>query len=47
MAKYKVKKITDGPLKGRWGLYRGSVLVMDHANKAGAVHDMNARNDRE
>lgn len=45
MAKYTVKQIKKGPDAGKWGVYRGKILMMSHPTKAGAVRDANSRTD--
>lgn len=45
MAKYTLKKIRKGPDKGKWGVYRGKVMMMTHGNKGAAVRDATSRKD--
>lgn len=47
MAKYTVEKITKGINKDKWGVYRGSRLVMVFSTKGAATMDANRRNDEK
>lgn len=43
MASYEVKKVKDGPYKGKWGVYSGSTLLVAFERKSDASRDANRR----
>ena len=44
MAKAKVKQVTEGINKGKWGVYEGKTLMVTFSTKGAATADANRRN---